>query len=146
MENRKNMKGIVFTLEAMVVFSFFMIILFSTLLLINQPEPPIPLYETVMLNDIYQVLELNYHTDLSQFCITGIVSPELKEYLDYVERESGYSVFFSFNGVNYNLENCNKIISQNRLLVYLDISSDASSNPDVSYFHELKIGLCKKHN
>lgn len=137
-------KGIVFTLEALVTFTFFLMFLYSVFIVIQQKQNAVPLYETVVLNDLYQVLELKYHSDISRFAKLNEVSPALKKYLNYVKDKTGHIVFMKFGKNEYfsdGSDNCTPVIVQKRLLVYFDLQTN-SSPPDVNYFHELTIGLC----
>ncbi len=139
-------KGIVFTLEALITFTFFLVTVVSIYVLIQQKQNTVPLYETVVLNDAYQVLELKYHTDLSVFARTGQVSPELRDYLNYVKETTGHSIFLKFDKFAYSTEgsNCEPLISQKRLLVYFDEGKDTTKDIRlVNYFHKLTIGLCR---
>ncbi|MEM4159927.1 MAG: hypothetical protein QXO35_02335 [Candidatus Micrarchaeia archaeon] len=138
-------KGVVFTLEALITFTFFLISVASLYLLIQQKQNTVPLYETVILNDVYQVLELKYHTDLSSFARTGQVSNELRDYLNYVKDSTGHIIFLKFGNFFYSSNNsipCTPLISQKRLLVYFDLAIGITDTR-VNYFHELTIGLCK---
>lgn len=138
-------KGIVFTLEALITFTFFLAAIASIYILIQQAQNTVPLYETVILNDIYQVLELKYHTDLSTFAINGQISPELRDYLNYVKESTGHVVFLKFGNSAYSSGNsisCVPLIAQKRLLVYYDQEKDEITGVHVNYFHELTIGLC----
>ncbi|MEM3369917.1 MAG: hypothetical protein QXT72_03290 [Candidatus Micrarchaeia archaeon] len=138
-------KGAVFTLEALITFTLFLISITSLYLLIQQKQNPIPLYETVILNDVYQVLELKYHTDLSSFARTGQVSTELRDYFNYVKDSTGQIIFLKFGNFFYSSNNsvsCIPLITQKRLLVYFDLDIGITDTK-VNYFHELTIGLCR---
>lgn len=138
--SRNNLKGVVFTLEALITFLFFLIILFAFSFLINQKQNTVPLYEVTILNDIFQVLELKYHTDISTFMKFGLVSDSLADYLNYVKTATGHVVFLKFGNHKYYADgsiDCVPLISQKRLVVYVDLQG-----LDVNYFHELTIGLC----
>ncbi|MCS7109654.1 MAG: hypothetical protein NZ903_02560 [Candidatus Micrarchaeota archaeon] len=130
-------RGVIYTLEAIFSFTFFILLISAMFILFLPSRENVPLYEMVLINDIFQVLELKYHTDLSTFSASGMVTPELKSYLDFIKEKGGYTVFLKFKNYQYPSE-CEIAFSQKRLIVYFDIEEN-----DVNYFHELTIGLCK---
>ncbi|MCX8202573.1 MAG: hypothetical protein N3G74_02095 [Candidatus Micrarchaeota archaeon] len=131
-------KGIVFTIEALVALAFFLIAISSIAFVTDQRRENLPLYETVIMNDIFQVLELKYHTEVATFMRTGTVSQELDSYLKFVKEKTGHTVFLKFMRHSYPYSGCDPYFSQKRLIVYYDIKES-----EVSYFHELTVGLCR---
>ena len=137
------MKGIVFTMEALIAFSFFAAVVAGALILIQPSEPAIPLSETVFLNDVYQVLELNYHDQVAEFVISGgrRVPAELAGFLTGLEAQTGKKVFLEYKE---RTSECGSEIQMERLFAFPSLSYNSSLNStDVNYFHRVKIGLCR---
>ncbi len=137
------MKGVVFTLEALITFSFFSIVLLGALLLVQPSQQEIPLSETVMLNDFYQILELQYHEEVAEFMITkgNSLSPNLERYFLFLEEKTGRRMFLEYG--KRSIE-CEPFIQSSRLFVFPSFSYFSEIGlVEISYFHELKIGMCK---
>jgi hypothetical protein len=156
-ECSRTKKGIVFTLEALIVFSIFIIVISFVYILVQQQNKSSTLYQKVFLDDIFQVLELKYHDDIVIFEKEGTVSDSLKEYFQFIKDSTGESVFISYEGRIYSADSlCNISNSQmtiKRLVVYpsiyideglSEINSSAidSSLVKINYFHSLILGIC----
>ena len=137
------MKGIVFTLEALITFSFFIIVLTGAMVLVQPSQPTIPFSEAVFLNDVYQVLELKYHGQVAEFIISKgkSVPIGLADFLGSLENQTGKKVFLEYKE---RTAECDSILQMNRLFAFPDLSYNSSSKlVDVNYFHQIKIGICK---
>lgn len=137
------MKGVVFTLEALITFSFFAAVLMGAKILVQPPAPPVPLYETVLLNDFCQVLELNYHGETAEFIITKgeSVPPGLAEYLEFIEEKTGKRMFLEYGK---RTSECEPLIQSERLFAFPSFSYYQEQNlVGINYFHKLKVGICK---
>jgi len=156
-ECSRTKKGIVFTLEALIAFSIFIIIISFVYILVQQQNKSSTLYQKVFLDDIFQVLELKYHDDIVIFEKEGTVSDSLKEYLQFIRDSTGKSVFISYEGRIYSADSLcsisNSQMTTKRLIVYpsiyideglSEINSSAidSSLVKINYFHSLILGIC----
>jgi hypothetical protein len=156
-ECSRTKKGIVFTLEALIVFSIFIIVISFVYILVQQQNKSLTLYQKVFLDDIFQVLELKYHDDIVIFEKEGTVSDSLKEYLQFIKDSTGESVFISFNKRIFSpdplCDPSNPQMTTKRLVVYPSIYIDEglseinssvidSSLVKINYFHSLNLGIC----
>ena len=137
------MKGVVFTLEALITFSFFSVVLLGAMVLVQPSQPAIPLSETVLLNDFCQVLEMQYHDEVAEFMITkgNSMPPELAEYILFLEETTGKRMFLEYGKRS---SGCEPLIQSERLFVYPSLSYISDLNlVEIDYFHKLKVGICK---
>jgi len=150
-------KGIVFTLEALITFSIFIIVISFVYNLVQQQSQSSILYEKVFLDDIFQVLELNYHDDIVIFETEGKISNSLEQYLHFIKNSTGKSVFISYKERFYSPDSlCNpsnisiitkRLVTYPSIFIHEELSEINNSAIDssiikINYFHSLNLGIC----
>ena len=125
-------RGFILTSEA--ILSLLVLLSLIPLVSMISTSNPSSIYEFVVLSDAYEVLEKKYHGDVDLFIKTGIISPGLASYFEYLHEITGLNIFISFRDktIPVSLSNCNKNLIVNRLFM---------SNS----WHELHIGTCDKN-
>ena len=85
------MNGQIFTIEALIA----MLLLASSFILISglKQETSSELYNYVLVSDMFEIVETQYHFQLADSCRNGAISIEITNLIDFIADQTGKRMF-----------------------------------------------------
>ena len=126
------MNGQIFTIEALIA----MLLLASSFILISalKQETSSEIYNYVLVSDMFEVVEKQYHFQLADSCGNGVLSSEITNLLDFIMNQTGQRMFIG----------CDKLDIPNDCEPYLKIVRMTTySESGEIVWRRVNIGICR---
>jgi len=126
------MNGQIFTIEALIA----MLLLASSFILISalKQETSSVIYDYVLVSDMFEVVEKQYHFQLVDSCKNGVLSSEITDLLDFIANQTGQRMFIGCDKLDI-LRGCEPYLKIVRMTTY------SVSNETV--WRRVNIGICR---
>jgi len=126
------MNGQVFTIEALIA----MLLLASSFILISalKQETTSVIYDYVLVSDMFEVVEKQYHFGLVDSCGGGVLSPGITDLLDFIADQTGRRMFIGCDKLDIP-SSCEPYLKVVRMVTY--------SESGEIVWRRVNIGICR---
>jgi len=126
------MNGQIFTIEALIA----MLLLASSFILISalKQETSSVIYDYVLVSDMFEVVEKQYHFGLADSCGNGALSSEITDLIDFIAEQTGKRMFISCDKLDISSD-CEPYLKIVRMTIY--------NESNEILWRRVNIGICR---
>jgi hypothetical protein len=126
------MNGQIFTIEALIAL-LFLASSFTIISALKQETSPV-IYDYVLVSDMFEVLEKQYHFQLANYCKGGALSPEITNMLNLIDNQTGTRMFIGCGGLGIP-NGCEPDLTITRMTTYDELGKIV--------WRRISIGTCR---